>query len=105
MFTLEHAWALLITIFMAVLGWLRIIERDEIKAMKEAINAANTRAEDAEEALAAHKLFAAETYARSGEVKAMVAELKADLIREIDQRSNRELALLEEIRAQTRRAN
>lgn len=105
MFTFEHAWAAALTVVMAVLGWLRLVEREEIKRLGVEIEKANDRAAEAEEALSAYKLTVAENYARSADVKAGFAELEARLIREIDQRSIREVALLEEIKAKLNRAN
>ncbi len=105
LFSFEDAWGVAITFMLLVLGWLRLTEREEIKAMKAEIEKANDRAKAAEDALDAHKLFAAEHFARTAEMKAGFAEMEARLIREIDQRSAREIALLEEIKARLNRAN
>ncbi|HRE44942.1 MAG TPA: hypothetical protein PKY87_13370 [Terricaulis sp.] len=104
-FSFQQAWVSLLTVFLAVLGWLRIVEREEIKALKDEIAATRRRADEAEDALAEHKLYAAEHFARAADVKATVAETEARILREIDTRSAREIALLEEIRAKLSRAN
>lgn len=92
----------------AVLGWLHLHRRSEVKDMREAIEKAEARAEAAEKAadeaknhavalafeagqrLAEHKLYASETFARRVEVEKMFDKA--------EQRGREQIERLDEIR-------
>jgi uncharacterized coiled-coil DUF342 family protein len=76
----------LLGVWSLVLSWLHIAKRDEIADMKKAIEKALKRADDAHVAVAdvskaldSHRLFAAETFARRGELKEAINDVKLTL--------------------------
>lgn len=83
-------WSGLLSFGGVLLGWLHLQNRAEVNDMKANADKALERAEGATASLAAHKLHAAETFARKADVSAAVDKL--------DQRFDRVFEHLDEIK-------
>lgn len=77
-------WQAVLTLGGLVLGWLHMAHRSEVSDMKQTAANAQKRAEDTDKALAAHKLHAAETFARKDEVKSALDKIDARFDRVLD---------------------
>lgn len=92
---MERAFDYLFTAVLAfggmVLGWLHVQRNSEAAEMKATIKAH-------QKALADHKLYAAETFARKGDVERALDKAEERLSEKIDGQGEAMLARLEEIR-------
>ena len=91
MLTFEHLWGLVITLATILVGVLQARGRDRHQDAMDAIEkaqaeaaAAKARADEAHASLAAHKLHAAETFARRQELKEAIDKVDASLERVMD---------------------
>lgn len=77
----NYLWQGVVTIGTLVLGWLHLSHRNEVKDMKAATTAAHKRADEAakdaaavQRSLDAHRLWAAENFARKTDVEAAMTK-------------------------------
>lgn len=85
MFTFDHAWGAILTLFTIVLGWLHLSHRREIDDLKTASEKAQKSADDVAGSLAKHQLFAAENYTRKPDVDRAFEKLEERLGERLDE--------------------
>ena len=93
-----HIWGAIVSFILAVLGWREVDRRDKDGMMKKAIEDAAKDADEARRALEAHKLYAAETFARKGDVDRLISQMEARLKQQLAEQGAKQLDVLEEIR-------
>lgn len=70
----DYLWQGVLTIGSLVLGWLHLARRQEMTDVKGAISKTQTIVAKTADDLVAHKLYAAETFARRAEVKEAIQQ-------------------------------
>jgi hypothetical protein len=86
-FTFDHAWGAILTLFTIVLGWLHLSHRREIDDLKTASEKAQKSADDVAGSLAKHQLYAAETYARKPDVEKAMEKSEERIMKRLDELS------------------
>lgn len=95
----------MLTLFGIFFGWLHHQRNQEIDEMKAATKRAQETAQDALKSLAAHQLYAAETFATSAEVASAVDKAEERLGKTINQNHEHMLQRLDDIRDRLPRRN
>lgn len=66
---LELLWSAVLNVGLLILGWFHLLQREEVRTMKDEIANAQKRADDVGKALNAHQLHAAEKFATKQDVR------------------------------------
>lgn len=101
----EYLWQIAMAVGGGLLGFLHMLQREEVKSMKDAITAAQDDADASQRALEAHKLYAAETYARKADVDKAVEGAERRIKEQLREHQAAQLTVLQEIRDRLPRRN
>lgn len=105
MLDFDHIWQGALTLFGILFGWLHHQRNQEIDEMKQATKRAQETAQDALKSLAAHQLYAAETFATTSEVSGAIDKAEERLGSQIKQNHEHMLQRLDDIRDRLPRRN
>lgn len=94
----EYLWQFALAAGGVLLGWLHVGRNKELDEMRVQIEGANKQAAEAKAELAAHKLYAAENFAKKSDVERIVDKAEQRLTEKLTQQHEAWLERLDDIR-------